>query len=79
VTGYTDSSVFPTTAGAFDSQLSGTSEAFVAKIEVSSPPEAPVVFLPIVLSSTPGAVGSSATEIQPDCPSLPCQSLQAGP
>jgi hypothetical protein len=79
VTGYTDSSLFPTTAGAPDSQLSGTNDAFVAKLKVGSPPGAPVMFLPIVLNSTSEAVKSPLTEFQPDCPRLLCQSLQVGP
>jgi uncharacterized repeat protein (TIGR01451 family) len=38
LTGYTASSDFPTTTGAFDTVLSGSSDGFVAKLQVTRPP-----------------------------------------
>lgn len=43
ITGVTGSTAFPTSINAYDAQMNGVSDTFVAKLTVSSPPDAPVV------------------------------------
>ncbi len=43
ITGATGSTAFPTSINAYDAQMDGLSDTFVAKLTVSSPPDAPIV------------------------------------
>src|SRR5262249_27753766 len=52
VTGFTDSTNFPTTAGAFQTSLGGSSDAFVAKFSGSSVPPPPATANRILVVGT---------------------------
>jgi len=56
VAGTTSSSNFPTTAGAFQTSLKGTSDAFVTKIATATS-----TFLELQVSPNPAAIGESVT------------------
>jgi hypothetical protein len=65
VTGYTDSSDFPTTAGAFDTSYNGDGDAFVAKISTSEVPPTPTATATWTLIPSPTATPSGTPPVTP--------------